>query len=173
MAKLSLALVAIAVYLLPQQSLPALREQLTNALNSSKTTDSLYNQLKKLPEITPVITSYLGTLQALKAKHAWNPYFKIKYLDSAETTFAAAVNSDPHDIEIRFMRFSVEHYVPGFLGYNKNLVTDREEMIAQLRAGNYNKGDKKLIEAVINFLLSSGRCTKPENEYLVKKLKVL
>ncbi|GAA4325723.1 hypothetical protein GCM10023149_28230 [Mucilaginibacter gynuensis] len=146
------------------------RKQLVAALKSSKTTDSLYTKLDAVKEKSGLTIGYIATLQALKAVHTWNPYFKIKYLNNAESSYKKAVAMDVHNIEIRFMRFSVEHNVPGFLGYNKNLTDDRETIIHQLKKKNYGSADHELVQAIIKFLLESKRCTPAENEYLTQQL---
>ena len=117
--------------------LHTIRKLLIKALDSKTTTDSLYTSLASIKNRPPIINGYLGALEALKAKHTWNPYYKVKYLNDSEDTFKNAVATDPQNIEIRFMRFSIENNVPGFLGYNKNLVADRLEMIKQIDNKNY------------------------------------
>lgn len=150
-----------------------IRKQLLTALKSSKTTDSLYNALDATKHKNALITGYMATLQALKAIHAWNPITKLKYLNASEKTYAEAVAADPHSIEIRFMRFSVEHNVPGFLGYHKNLENDRKTIIEQIKKKNYKQEDTDLIRTTVKFLIDSKRCTAAENEYLHKQLAAL
>jgi hypothetical protein len=143
------------------------------ALNSGKTTDSLYTALDKMPNKPPVYVAYLGILDGLKAKHSWNPYSKLKYLSTAEKILKQATDADPHNIEIRFLRFSIEHNAPGFLGYNKNLSTDRGEIIRQLDAHNYGTANKPLTIQLIKFLIDSKQCTPAETETLRKHLAAI
>jgi hypothetical protein len=150
-----------------------IRKLLITALESKKTTDSLYKSLGAIKDRPGLINAYMGTLEALKAKHAWNPYYKIKYLNDSEKTFKTAGAADPRNIEIRFMRFSIEHNVPKFLGYTKNLVTDREEMIKQIDAKYYASADKALVKTIIKFLLDSKRCTAAEQKNLTQHLAAL
>jgi hypothetical protein len=156
-----------------EPNLHVIRKLLLTAINSSKTTDSLYRNLGAIKKPTGLITGYMGTLEALKAKHAWNPYFKIKYLKDAEKSFKGAVILDPANIEIRFMRFSVEHNVPGFLGYNKNLAVDRTEIIKQIDRKHYSSADAALVKTIISFLLDSKRCTPAETHNLKQHLAAL
>ncbi|MDB5000984.1 MAG: hypothetical protein JWR76_2061 [Mucilaginibacter sp.] len=156
-----------------EPNLNVIRKLLISALDSKKTTDSLYANLNAVKDRSALINGYIGTLEALKAKHAWNPYFKIKYLNDSEKTFKAAVSRDPHNIEIRFMRFSVEHNVPGFLGYNKNLYADRQEIIKQLDKKYYSSADKLLVKTIITFLINSKRCTLAESNNLKQHLAAL
>jgi hypothetical protein len=156
-----------------EPNLRHIRSLLVVCMNNSKTTDSLYKSLSAVKPRTGVITAYLGTLSACKAKLSWNPYMKVKHLNNAEATYKTAINADPHNIEIRFLRFSVEHNVPGFLGFNKDLTTDRDEIITQLDKKNYGTADKDLTIAIIKFLLQSKRCTPIQNEGLNKTLAEL
>lgn len=154
-------------------NVPMIRRQLVNAINSGKVTDSLYSSLGAMKNRTSLINGYMAALEALKAKHTWNPYFKVKYLSDAEKSFKNAVANDPHNIEIRFMRFSVEHNVPGFLGYNKNLDADRVEMIRQLDKKNYALADDSLVKTIITFLIDSKRCSPAEQHNLNQYLAAL
>jgi hypothetical protein len=150
-----------------------LRKQLLQALEKKELTDSLYKVLTAEPNKTPLVTAYLGTLQALKAKHAWNPYYKFKYLSDAERTLSTAVDREPNNIEIRFMRFSIEHNVPGFLNYNKNLTADRDAMVTQIDKKYYATADTELVHTIIKFLLDSDRCTPKQERTLREQLSAM
>ena len=149
--------------------LKLLRKKLILAIDNPNTADSLYSALS-MQKPTPLTTAYIGVLGALKAKHAWNPYSKIKYLNVSEKMMQKAVVGDPRNIEIRFMRFSIQNNVPGFLGYGKDLISDREVMIDQLDHHNYGTADRELTVSIIKFLLESKRCSAPENDKLRQQL---
>jgi hypothetical protein len=150
-----------------------MRKQLLVALDRRSLTDSLYNTLNSASDKSALNTCYFGVVQALKAKHAWNPYYKLKFLNDSEKTLQMAVNREPDNMEIRFMRFSIEHNVPGFLGYNKHLTADREEMIKQLDKKYYATADKDVVKTIVKFLIESKRCTAAENQNLQKHLAAL
>lgn len=150
-----------------------LRRQVMLAVNNSKINDSLYNALAAMPNKSPLITGYIGTLQALKAKHHWNPYFKLKHVKDAQKTFAKAVTADPHNMEIRFLRFSVDFKLPRLLGYTKNLEADKDEIIAQLTQKNYTADNKDLVITIINFLKEANMHTAAEDAFLTKQLALL
>ena len=157
----------------PQPNIPALRKQLIQAIDHKETTDSLYHSLGLIKQPSPLITGYIGALEALKAKHTWNPYYKIKYLNDCEDSFENAITRDPRNIELRFMRFSIEHNVPGFLGYNKNLNSDKHVLIEQISLKNYEHTDRELITTAIKFLIGSRQCNPDERLTLSKQLASL
>ncbi|RZA03526.1 MAG: hypothetical protein EOP47_02740 [Sphingobacteriaceae bacterium] len=155
------------------QKTKVLRQQVMRAVNSDKTTDSLYKSLMAVANKSPVITGYIATLQALKAKHHWNPYYKVKHVKEAQKTFDKAIAADPHNMEIRFLRFSVDYKLPGLLGYNKNMETDRNEILTQLAKKNYSLGDKDMVVTIINFLLEANTHTASEHSFLTKQLATI
>ena len=155
------------------QDVNAVRNQMVKALNSSKVTDSLYDSLEAVKDKSALITGYLGCLNALKAKYTWNPYYKLKYLNNAETDFKDAVAASPQNLEIRFMRFTVECNVPSFLGYNKNIAEDSDIMVNQICRKQYEGADKNLVISAIRFLIDSKKCTLTQVKELDKQLATL
>ncbi|RZK21043.1 MAG: hypothetical protein EOO86_02555 [Pedobacter sp.] len=165
---LLLVSVSICKAQLSPKEISVLKADLVKAVESSRLTDSLYKKLSKLPNKTPLITAYTGTLEALKAKHSWNPYNKIKYVKVSLKTIQRAIDSDKENMEIRFMRFSIEHYTPGFLGFSKDLDLDRKEIIKHYQNQNFGIADNILIKNVAKFMIDSKRCTTEEIKILKK-----
>lgn len=143
------------------------------AVNDSKKADILYNQLKAIAKPDALVLAYLGSAQALRAKHAFNPINKLAYLKQGSKTLESAVNAAPDNVEVRFLRFSLEHYIPSFLGYNKNLIADKKKILEILQLES--KTDGKVVSAqikknIIKFLLESKRCSAAETTILKKLL---
>lgn len=147
---------------LSSKEIEVLKIDLVKAVENSQLTDSLYQQLNKLPNKTALITAYAGTLEALKAKHSWNPYNKIKYVKLSLKTMQKAINMDGEDMEIRFMRFSIEHFTPAFLGFSKDLPVDRKEIVKHYQNNNFGLADETLVKNVARFMIDSKRCSTTE-----------
>lgn len=135
-----------------QASLRQIRLRYYAAVQSSSATEKLYAELKRQPKPSPVILAYVGSLEALRAKHALNPYYKIQYLKEADQTMRKAVQIDPENIEIRFLRYSYQYYVPEFLGYSEEKKEDIGVIVAQINALNFSSQDKDLVKNMIGFL---------------------
>ena len=160
--------IAIANAQLSTKEITVLKNDLVKAVENTRLTDSLYNKLDKLTNKTALVTAYFGTLEALKAKHSWNPYNKIKYVKGALNKMQKAIDMDRENMEIRFMRFSIEHYTPSFLGFSKDLQVDRKEIIKHYQHENFGLADQDLIKNVAKFMINSKRCT-PEEIKVLKK----
>lgn len=144
----------------------ALRKDMLRAIKSPKVTDSLYNVLQTVNKKPPLVLGYFGGLEALKAKDSWNPYKKIKLLIASHKTMEQAVNASPNDMEIKFLRFSIEFYLPGFLGLSKDMVSDKNMIIHQLKLKNYGSADKDYVKNIIKFMIDSKQCTAQEVAFL-------
>lgn len=72
------------------------------------------------------MSGYKGASETLLAKHARNPHKKLSRLRKGVKLIGEAAADAPKDIELRFLRFSVTHYLPGFLGYGKHMEKDKK-----------------------------------------------
>lgn len=81
-----------------------------------------------------------------------------------------AVESDPSNFEIRFLRFATQDKAPGFLGYNDNLDEDKSFLISNLSKGRSIIKDDKVFREITGFLQKSGNLDQKErkivNDYL-------
>ena len=152
----------------PTDDILAIKQAMILAVENAKITDSLYSELSNREAPSPLIIAYTGTLEALKAKHSWNPYQKVSYVARSQKTLQKAVNADPANLEIRFMRFSIQHYTPAFLGYSKELNEDRRMIVKQYSQKKFANADQELIKNIATFMISSNRCTSKEIEILRK-----
>ncbi|NUQ81749.1 MAG: hypothetical protein HUU10_09080 [Bacteroidetes bacterium] len=142
-----------------------IRERYYQSVTDEEATRDLYRELSSIPHPTALVLGYQAALEALFAKHVWNPYSKLTWLDKAELSFAKAIRQDPTNVEIRFLRFTYQHYLPGFLKRSPNLDEDRAAIINGL-ASNVNQPEPDLRKNVIRFLLESGRCSPVELKLL-------
>lgn len=160
---------------LPAQKLDIgkIRKDMLRAINSPKVTDSLYNNLQNINKKPPLVTAYFGALEALKAKNSWNPYNKIKYLNLSGKTVQQAVNASPDDMEIRFVRFSIQSNLPHFLGLAKDLDADKNQILHQLKQKNYGTADTLFVQNIIKFMIDSKQCSPQEIAFLHQQFKSL
>jgi len=71
---------------------------------------------------------------------------------------------------MRFLRFSLAHYPPDFLGYSKRLEEDRKKLIAlaSQKQSVAKQIDKSILKNIVKFLIDSKRCTPAEISVLNK-----
>ena len=139
--------------------LPQIRKEYYAAVNSEKASDKFYQRLKQLNSDKPLLKAYLGSAQAIRARHAINPYNKIKYLNEGLKTLQIAVKNDPENLEIRFLRFSLQHYVPAFLGKSKELTMDKTKIVSLFSQRKFGSLDEPMLRSIVSFMKESKRCS--------------
>ena len=73
--------------------------------------------------------AYYGAFQTIMANHLKNPFDKLETFKKGKANIEAAVQKDPSNIEIRFIRYSIQRKAPGFLNYNSKLSTDKKFLL--------------------------------------------
>jgi hypothetical protein len=88
--------------------------------------------LTGLPQGDPTSTSraYLGGFQAIWASHVFNPIKKMETFNKGKANIEQAVTEDPSNVEIRFVRLSIQTHCPWFLPYHQQEKEDRSFLIA-------------------------------------------
>ncbi|MFM6954029.1 MAG: hypothetical protein ACKOWL_03500 [Sphingobacteriaceae bacterium] len=147
---------------------PVLRKALVKAVDSEALTDSLLLKITPFPNKTPFLVACMATLQGLKAKHHWNPYSKLHYLQLANKNMNKAVEADLMNLEIRFMRFSMQHFTPSFLGYSKQLAEDKRMIVKLYETQHFEFADTIMIKSIARFMLESRRCNDAEKQLFKK-----
>jgi hypothetical protein len=157
-------------FLLPngQVDLPHLRREYLAAVADGAKVNALLDRLARLPAPPPLVVAFRGALETLKARDLWNPLEKLKWSQQSQATLAQAVAVDPDNLEIRFLRYSIQHGLPGYLGLSQHLATDRAAIMAQVAAGAALEPASKL--AIVDFMLKNGRCTQAERALLAQWL---
>ena len=69
--------------------------------------------------------AYLGAFQTIWANHTFNPVDKLSTFNKGKKNIDAAARLSPTDVEIIFIRHSVQKNCPWFLGYHENLEADK------------------------------------------------
>lgn len=69
--------------------------------------------------------AYLGALEMILAKHIKNPFSRLSTFKSGKKKLEEAIEQDSTHPEIRYLRLSIQTYAPKFLGYNKDIQTDK------------------------------------------------
>jgi len=119
----------------------------------------------------PFVVAYLGGTETLLAKHAINPFTKLDLLNSGLDKLAYALKKQPRSLEIRFMRFSILHFIPAILGHAKERDEDLAIVYELLLKKDYSELDKKTQTGLVKFLLESERLDKNQTAKMRALLK--
>lgn len=152
-------------------NLDKMRVQFYQAVENKAVAEKFFERMKLEQGISPVHLAYYGSAQTLMGKHAWNPYQKLAYLKGGMKVLAVASNKAPDDLEIRFLRFSIEHYLPAFLGMSKHLDEDRKKIVSLVQKRQYGPLPKDVLKDMVTFVIKSGRVKGEELDILNQSMK--
>lgn len=147
-----------------------LRKLFLHAQKDKASREFFINRLENIKRRVAIEESYLGICYAYRAQEQESKWDKLKIALKARKHLNAGVAGNPKDPECRFLRFVLEHYLPSFLGLNKNIENDLSVVFANIHFVNDNPALKK---EVLSFILKSNRCSTIQKEILEKELNTL
>ncbi|MGV3706101.1 MAG: hypothetical protein ACO1NU_12055 [Arcticibacter sp.] len=151
--------------------LDKVRSQFYQAVENKAAAEKFVSQMKREQGISAVHLAYYGSAQTLMGKHAWNPYQKLAHLKSGMQVLSAAAKKAPDELEIRFLRFSIEHYLPTFLGMSKHLDEDRKKIVRLVQRHHYGGLSKEVLKNMLKFVVETGRLKQHELEIINQAMK--
>jgi hypothetical protein len=110
-----------------------------------------------------ILIGYKGAAEMMEAKYAFNPVTKLSKFNRGKNYLEKAIRKDTKDVELRFIRFSIQTNLPSFLGYNDHIKTDKNLLFNAVPSLT----DKQLKNNIIDYLIISKQCNQEE----IKKLK--
>ena len=141
----------------------SLRKLYYEAYESRAKADEFFKALKTIENPSdPLMLGYRGMSHLLQAKFAYNPYTKLANFSKGKDLLDLAAVRAPKNLEIRFLRFSVQTNAPKFLGYRSSIGTDKEIILREWK----NCTDPDLKKRIKEFILESPYCTQKEKSAL-------
>ena len=167
-----LLLSAITIYTSSAQSMSRnqLRAYYLRSLNSRSSLDTFNALLKAIQSRTPLEESYYGICQGMQAQYAEGMWSKLRLVNSSRGCLNKAVEQDSRDPELRFMRFTLEHYLPSFLGMSSHLNSDLTYILDHSEFVDDN-ADLKV--KVLEFIVKTKRCSIAQVQVIKNKLSGL
>ncbi len=135
------------------QDLKQIRSQYPLANTSEEITSKLEDQLLKLAETNqPALFAYQGAVKTLKAHFSKRKAEKKEYFKEGVSLIESAMAADPGNIEIHYIRLSVQENAPKYLGYHKDIESDREFILK-----NYAQTTSPELKSVIKKFISKSK----------------
>lgn len=127
-----------------------LRELYYSSTNSRVNTDKLVEYLKDITfNSSTIYKGYKGMSFLLISKHSINPLDKLSFFKLGVLWLESSIENDFCNIELRFLRLSVQNNAPSFLNYNNYIEEDKNYL-----ASNYKYlEDEDLKNRISNYLL--------------------
>ncbi len=122
-------LAMLLVFWIGNQSLLSVkeaREQYFKAGVSAQEAGKFVQLLEPVKEAdSPVLVAYKGAAEMFKAKTTFSPINKMACFNKGRKFIEGAILRDSLSMEARFIRYSIQVNLPGFLDYKKDITADR------------------------------------------------
>lgn len=110
--------------------------------------------------------TYIGSLTAVKAKHAFWPHQKWKWAKSGLRIMDAGLAQCPYDLEALFIHGMTCYYLPKFFGRSDDVQRHLHALV-RLLPEHVHEYDPKIMANVIKFLLDKIKLTEEERWQLM------
>ncbi len=157
---LFLSSVATFVYSQPNEKelLSDIRDRLQYAFNDDKVCTALYEKFRKVSSNDPLLKGYIGGLYIARSRHV-GLLDKPSNFRTGKAMLEEAIKLKPHNIELIFLRLTIQLNLPGFLGYNDRIEDDKKFVLA-----NYRTAPGMLRKRMAEFIKNSDGFSESEKE---------
>lgn len=124
--------------------------------------EELLDRLEHVNKEKPILLAYKAGVTMMMAKYTFLPFGKLKRFNEGKKLLQQAINAGPEEVEIRFLRFSLQSETPGFLGYKDNMESDKDFLLSKFPSLQ----DAELKALMLPFLLNSDYLTEDEKNSL-------
>src|SRR5690606_30711737 len=100
------------------------------------------------PNKQPLLYGNKGVATMMMASHVANPFRKLSHFNEGKKMLEEAIRNEPDNLELRFLRLSVQSETPAFLKYKQHIQSERSLNSEALP--NTNEGE--LIQIISSFL---------------------
>ncbi len=105
------------------------------------------------------ILCYKGAISAAMAKHSSNNKEKMQKFKDGKNQIEQCIAKDSNNVELRFLRYTIQTNSPKVLGYNKQAPADKKYILANLNSVK-DATLRRNIDAVMN---GENRSKTPKN----------
>jgi hypothetical protein len=127
------------------------------AIDSSDEAERFIEAVKSIRESDSALRrGYKGMAFLIQASHGINPARKLGSFNQGKEILNRAISDDPLNIELRYLRFTVQDNAPFFLGYSGQLSEDRTQLLSYLADSDKRKSDPDLTRRIAEYFREEG-----------------
>lgn len=123
---------------------------------------SFYQLTSMVESCDVVVQSYKAAGHVMKAKTTWNPVEKLRLVLKYQGVINSLIEENPHNVEVRFLRFSIAYYLPDMFGFKKSMQLDKKALMANLNQFEVEDLDPVFNQFILWFINECGFYTTNE-----------
>lgn len=95
-----------------------------------------------------ILMGYKAATQMITAKYYFNPWKKLHVFNVGKGQMETAIQNEPNNIELIFLRYMIQKNSPSFLHYNNTIASDKKILLLSIN----NIKDQDLKSRISNYL---------------------
>ena len=128
----TIIIVMLSVNISNGQNIEKIRRLYLQSSNNYAKLDSLNYSLSNYKQTNNLMSAYYGVNLILKSKYLKNPFKKIEYFEKGRKILEDAIIKEPDNIELIFLRYTVQKKTPSILMYKKDIEEDYQFIKSEL-----------------------------------------
>ncbi len=110
-------------------------------------------------ESEPLRLAYQAAGKALEARETWLPWEKLACFKESMQLFAQAIAQNPIQIEVRFLRYTIQYNTPSLLGMSTDMAEDKKIILQYIQT---DTTDTYMKVSIAKYLLKYGTFNRQE-----------
>ncbi len=140
-----------------------LRKRFYQSVESVDVAKKLIYDLNKSSDSNVLNEGYKAATMMVMAKHVINPFSKLKYFKDGKKILENVIKNSPENLELRLIRFAIQTNVPQFLGYNNEIINDKNLILKKCTKLDVNLPNQAQLKLIIKqYLYQSEICSESE-----------
>lgn len=149
-----------------QPSIENLRIQFFDMEKDSCSAVDVFESIKSEAYPSALLQAYAGATEAAAAQCVKGAFTKLEYFSRGKKNLESAIEKEPENAEIRFLRFATQVNAPNFLEYD-NINEDIDFILEKLPKLLENDAAKSFWLKVAHAMTDSGKLSKKEADKLL------
>ncbi len=125
-----------------------LRRLFDSAIKNEQSAKLLLQQSASNDIEKNTLLGYKAATQMIMAKFYFNPWKKLQTFNSGKGQLETAIQIEPNNIELIFLRYMIQKNSPSFLQYNNSIASDKKILLLSIN----NLKDQDLKSRISNYL---------------------
>lgn len=127
------------------QLLADIRQNIGEVFKTDTVCTKMYEMFEKTDiSSNNLLLGYKGAVQLGMARHIPNVFKKMGYFNDGKGNLEKSIENDPENIELRFLRLTIQTHLPPFLGYSDNKGNDKTFVLANLESASSEDFKKRV-----------------------------
>jgi len=128
------------------------RDLYYKANENKKAAERFYNTMQAMADNEqPLFAGYRGVATMMRAKYGIDPFYKLSCFNRGKALLEQAIEQDPQNVELRFLRYCVQCQVPRILMYYDALGADKSAILRALPQLKDDDLRQRIKDYVLNY----------------------